>query len=100
MNSASEGYPWSMWFRAQTAMRLRLLLVLIFFFYSSLRGENIVNSFLQRLLLCSRGVVAAVRRMTFMISLKACSNQVQDLPQTNQPKDADKGSTIYNVLQS
>jgi hypothetical protein len=37
------------------------LFVLSNFFDSSLRGENIVNSFLQRLLLCGRGgVVAAV----------------------------------------
>jgi hypothetical protein len=53
----SLGYPWSMRFRARTAMRLRLLLVLIYFFDFSLRGENIVNSFLQRLL---GGVVVVV----------------------------------------
>jgi hypothetical protein len=53
-----------MWFRARTAMRM--LLVLIYFFDSSLRSKNIVNNVLQRLLLCGcGGVVAAVTEDDF-----------------------------------
>jgi hypothetical protein len=50
-------------FRARTA--IRLLLVLIYFFDYSLRGENIVNIFLLLLLRGRGGVVAAVTEDDF-----------------------------------
>jgi hypothetical protein len=57
------------------------------FFWILRFAVRTLQQFSPRLLLCGGGgAVAVVTWRTFMISLKACSNQVQDLPWSEMPE--------------